>query len=91
MEVLRFGTSGRPLVAFPTSQGRFYQWEDFGLIDSLAGKIDAGEVNVCASTASTRSLGTPLTGRQPSASPDIWIGSATWLTSCSLRSAGRRS
>lgn len=46
MEVLRFGTSGRPLVAFPTSQGRFYQWEDFGLIDSLDGKIDAGEVNV---------------------------------------------
>ena len=30
MELLRFGEGGLPLLVFPTSQGRFYQWEDFG-------------------------------------------------------------
>ena len=26
MEVLHFGHAGRPLLVFPTSMGRFYQW-----------------------------------------------------------------
>jgi len=46
MEVLRFGASGVPLLAFPTSQGRFYQWEDFGLVGALADWIEAGRLQV---------------------------------------------
>jgi esterase/lipase superfamily enzyme len=42
MEMLVFGESGTPVIVFPTSMGRFYQWEDFGMIDALADKIDAG-------------------------------------------------
>ena len=36
MEVLHFGHAGRPLLVFPTSMGRFYQWEDFGLVGGLS-------------------------------------------------------
>jgi esterase/lipase superfamily enzyme len=44
MELLRFGHAGRPVVAFPTSMGRFYQWEDFGLVGALATRLAAGEM-----------------------------------------------
>ena len=46
MEMLRFGTTGLPLLAFPTSGGTFYQWEDFGLIGALADRIEAGRLQV---------------------------------------------
>ncbi|HCO02789.1 MAG TPA: esterase [Actinobacteria bacterium] len=46
MEVLRFGEQGPVLLAFPTSMGRFYQWEDFGLIGSLSDRIDRGEFQI---------------------------------------------
>lgn len=46
MEALWFGRAGRPVLMFPTSMGRFYQNEDFGLIRGLAGKIDTGEIQV---------------------------------------------
>lgn len=46
MELLRFGYAGQPVVGFPTSMGRFFQWEDFGLIGSLASRLAAGAVQV---------------------------------------------
>ncbi len=46
MEALRFGASGLPLLVFPTSQGRFYQWEDFGMVPALQDKIDAGFIQL---------------------------------------------
>ena len=46
MEALRFGASGLPLLVFPTSQGRFYQWEDFGMVSALQEKIDAGFIQL---------------------------------------------
>lgn len=42
MESLVFGHAGEPVLLFPTSLGRFFQNEDFGLIGSIADKIDAG-------------------------------------------------
>jgi esterase/lipase superfamily enzyme len=42
MEFLWFGDRGRPVLMFPTSMGRFYQNEDFGLTGALADKVDAG-------------------------------------------------
>lgn len=47
MELLWFGHYGRPLLVFPTSGGRFYENEDFGLIGALSDKIDRGELQVC--------------------------------------------
>src|SRR5437660_6950850 len=46
MEMLRFGRAGVPLLAFPTSMGRFFQWEDFGLIGSVADWIEAERLQV---------------------------------------------
>lgn len=46
MEALRFGASGLPLLVFPTSQGRFYQWEDFGMVAALQDKIDGGFIQL---------------------------------------------
>lgn len=42
MELLVFGDRGTPVLVFPTSMGRFYQWEDFGMIDHLSGRIAEG-------------------------------------------------
>ncbi len=46
MELLRFGDTGLPLLVFPTSQGRFYQWEDFGLVGALEDKIGDGHIQL---------------------------------------------
>ena len=46
MELLLFGTGGRPVIAFPTSMGRFYQNEDFSLVGTLAHCIEQGAVHV---------------------------------------------
>jgi len=46
MELLWFGHGGRPMVWFPTSAGRFYQNEDFGLVGAVADLIEAGELQI---------------------------------------------
>jgi esterase/lipase superfamily enzyme len=46
MELLVFGHAGQPVMVFPTSCGRFYEFEDRGMIAALAGKIDAGQLQV---------------------------------------------
>jgi len=46
METLHFGHAGRPLLVFPTSMGRFYQWEDFGMVGALADFIDSGRIQL---------------------------------------------
>src|SRR5579871_6863929 len=35
MELLVFGHGGAGVLVFPTSMGRFYQYEDFGMVDTL--------------------------------------------------------
>ena len=47
MELLWFGHAGRPMIWFPTSKGRFYQNEDFGLIGAVGDLIDGGRIQVC--------------------------------------------
>jgi len=46
MEILHFGHAGRPLLVFPTSMGRFYQWEDFGLVGGLSDFIQSGSIQL---------------------------------------------
>lgn len=46
MELLWFGQFGRPVLLFPTSAGRFFENEDFGLTGSLADKVDRGEIQL---------------------------------------------
>jgi len=46
MELLVFGRAGLPVMVFPTSGGRFYDFEDRGMVGALAGKIDAGHLQL---------------------------------------------
>jgi esterase/lipase superfamily enzyme len=46
MELLIFGHAGLPVLAFPTSAGRFYDFEDRGMVAALAGKIEAGQLQL---------------------------------------------
>ncbi|MGH2410674.1 MAG: esterase family protein [Chloroflexota bacterium] len=42
MELLVFGHAGAAVLVFPTSMGRFFQYEDFGMVDALRHHIDQG-------------------------------------------------
>jgi esterase/lipase superfamily enzyme len=46
MELLWFGHAGRPMVWFPTSKGRYYQNEDFGLVGAVGDHVDAGRIQI---------------------------------------------
>jgi esterase/lipase superfamily enzyme len=46
MELLIFGHAGLPVVVFPTSCGHFFEFEDRGVVDALAPRIDAGQLQL---------------------------------------------
>lgn len=46
MELLVFGHTGLPVIAFPTSGGRFFEFEDKGMIGALADRIDTGQLQL---------------------------------------------
>ncbi|MGH9794775.1 MAG: esterase, partial [Candidatus Acidiferrales bacterium] len=46
MEMLVFGHAGAPILVFPSSMGRFFEYEDAGMIGALASGIDAGRIQV---------------------------------------------
>ncbi len=46
MELLVFGHGGARVVAFPTSAGRFFDWEDRGLIAALSDHLTNGWIQI---------------------------------------------
>jgi esterase/lipase superfamily enzyme len=46
MELLLFGHFGPPLLAFPSASGRFFDWENYGMIDAAAAWLERGKVRV---------------------------------------------
>ena len=46
MELLVFGRAGEPVITFPTSRGRFYDWEDFGMIDAVRAPLEQGRLQL---------------------------------------------
>ena len=44
--VLAYGHYGRPVVAFPSENGQINDWEDRGMVESLAGLLDAGKLKL---------------------------------------------
>lgn len=51
LELLHFGHGGAPVVVFPTSLGKFFEYEDAGMIGALAEKLDHGALQlICVST-----------------------------------------
>ena len=45
-ELIAYGQYGRPLLAFPSEQGPAWQYEERGMIESIAPLLDAGRVKV---------------------------------------------
>lgn len=43
-EIKVFGDRGKPVMAFPSCCGRFFDYENFGMVDTLAPFIEAGEI-----------------------------------------------
>ena len=44
MELKVYGHRGKPVVVFPSSGGRFYEYEDFGMVEACRPFIDDGRV-----------------------------------------------
>lgn len=46
MELLVFGHAGAKVLMFPTRDGRFYEYENIRLVESLRHKIEAGHIQL---------------------------------------------
>jgi esterase/lipase superfamily enzyme len=44
MELKVYGESGKPVLVFPTQCGKFYQFEDFGMVGALCSIIADGKI-----------------------------------------------
>lgn len=57
MELLVFGHAGKPVLFFPTRTARFYDYEDWKVIDALAPQIMRGELQIiCLDSADKESF-----------------------------------
>lgn len=48
VEMKIYGYQGLPVIAFPSSRGRFYDFENNGMIQSIEDKIEKGKITVFA-------------------------------------------
>ena len=49
MEYKTYGTSGHPVLVFPSQDGRFYDYQDFDMVGVLSRFIDSGQIRlICA-------------------------------------------
>jgi len=46
MPILAFGHYGTPIIAFPSGDGQFYDFENNGMIDAIAHLIEGGKIKV---------------------------------------------
>lgn len=60
MEMLVFGHAGTPVLVFPTSMGRFFEWEGFGMIDALRPQLEGGHNRLyCLDSVDSESFYSP--------------------------------
>jgi esterase/lipase superfamily enzyme len=46
MELLAYGHGGSPILVFPTSRGRFFEYEDAGMIHAIWQNIEQGRLQI---------------------------------------------
>jgi esterase/lipase superfamily enzyme len=57
MELLVFGHAGAKVLVFPTREGRFYDYENWGLVDAIRHSIDGGHIRLfCVDGVDSESL-----------------------------------
>lgn len=44
MEMMIYGHGGVPVIVFPTSSGRYFEFADRQMVEAVRGKVDAGQV-----------------------------------------------
>jgi esterase/lipase superfamily enzyme len=56
MEMLVFGHTGAPVLVFPTSHGRFHEFEDRGMVAALAHQVEHGDIQlICVDSVNEES------------------------------------
>lgn len=56
MDLLIFGHAGARVLVFPTSQGRFYEWEDRGMVGAVADHLNNGWLQlICVDSVDSES------------------------------------
>jgi esterase/lipase superfamily enzyme len=56
MELLVFGHAGAPVIVFPTSQGRYYEYEDRGMVGALSHHLEQGWIQlICVDSVDAES------------------------------------
>jgi esterase/lipase superfamily enzyme len=57
MEVLIFGHGGKAVLFFPPRMGRFYDYENWGIVDALRDRINKGELQLfCVDSIDTETF-----------------------------------
>ena len=57
MEFNVYGWGGKPVLVFPCQNGRFYDWEGFGMLDTLGDYLDSGAIQLfCVDTIDGETL-----------------------------------
>ena len=57
MELLVFGAGGARVIVFPTRQGRFFDYENWGLTQALRSRIEQGQIQLfCVDSLDSESL-----------------------------------
>jgi esterase/lipase superfamily enzyme len=57
VESLVFGHGGMPMLVFPTSMGTFFEYEDRGMVNAVADKLNGGALQLfCVQTADRESF-----------------------------------
>lgn len=46
MELKTYGWYGKPVIVFPSQGGRFYEYEDFKMVDAVSGAIETGKIKL---------------------------------------------
>lgn len=46
MELKVYGHYGKPVLVFPAQSGRFFDYENFGMVEAVRGSIDGGKVKL---------------------------------------------
>jgi esterase/lipase superfamily enzyme len=57
MDLLVLGHAGTPVLVFPSSLGRFFEWEDFGMAGALSRQLEEGHNRlICVDSVDAESL-----------------------------------
>ena len=62
MEFKSYGWGGKPVLAIPCQNGRFYDWEGFGMLETLEYYLNQGKIRLFT-------IDTMRTGSSPRAFP----------------------